>query len=82
MGAEMVDSRRVSGISMAGQRVEVRAPEHVRFADYAGRDGDGGDGGVEFCVGGGEEELFKEASCVVDVGPALACLRSDVHYER
>ena len=59
MGAEIVDSGRVSGTSMAGQRVEVRPPEHVRFADYAGRDGDGGDGGVEFCVGGREEELFQ-----------------------
>lgn len=38
------------------------ASEHVGFADYAGGDGDGGDGGVEFCVRGGEEELFEEAA--------------------
>ena len=81
-GAEIVDSGRVSSISIASQRVEVRPPEHVRFADYTGRDGDGGDGGVEFCVGGREEELFEQASHVVGVGPSFACLRSNVHYER
>ena len=42
-----------------GEVVEVRAAEHVGFADYAGGDGDGVDGGVEFGVGGGEEEFFE-----------------------
>lgn len=34
-----------------GKSVEVTAAEHVAFANYAGRDGDGIDAGVEFCVG-------------------------------
>lgn len=44
----------------------MRATEHVRFSDYAGRDGDGGDGGVEFRVRGGEEELFEETATLGD----------------
>ena len=45
-----------------GEGVEVGASEHVAFADDAGGDGDGVDCGVEFCVRGGEEELFEEAA--------------------
>lgn len=43
----------------ACEQVEVRAPEHVGFAEQAGGDGDGVDGRVEFGVGGGHEHLFK-----------------------
>ena len=43
----------------------MRAAEHVAFADDAGRNGDEGDGGVEFCVGGGEENFVEGAAVVV-----------------
>lgn len=47
--AEEIDARGV--VPRRGcQGVEMRAPEHVAFADDAGGDGDGGDGGVEFRV--------------------------------
>ena len=36
----------------------MAAPEHVALPHRARRDSDGGDGGVEFCVRGGEEGLF------------------------
>lgn len=62
--AEEIDPRRVGGVLGGREGVQVRAPEHVRFADDAGRDGDGGYGGVEFGVGGREEELFKEGARV------------------
>ena len=61
--AEEIDPRRVFRRrcwGSGGQGVEVRAPEHVAFADDAGRDRDGADGGVEFRVRGREEELFEE----------------------
>lgn len=64
VGTEEVDPGRVGGVLGGGEGVQVRAPEHVGFADDAGRDGDGGDGGVEFGVGGGEEELFEEGAGV------------------
>jgi len=64
IGAEEIDPRRVGGAFGIREGVEVRAPEHVGFADDAGRDGDGGYGGVELGVGGGEEELFEEGAGV------------------
>lgn len=42
------------------------AAEHVRFADYAGSDADGGDCGVKFCMRGGEEELFEKTAALGD----------------
>ena len=41
------------------------ASEHVRFADCARRNGDCGYRGVEFRVGGGEEELVEYATYFV-----------------
>ena len=41
------------------------ASEHVRFAYCARRDGDCGYRGVEFRVGGGEEELVEDATYFV-----------------
>jgi len=64
IGAEEIDPRRVWRALGVREGVEVRAPEHVGFADDAGRDGDGGYGGVELGVGGGEEELFEEGAGV------------------
>jgi hypothetical protein len=64
VGAEEIDPRRVWRTLGGCEGVEVRAPEHVGFADDAGRDCDGGYGGVEFGVGGGEEELFEEGAGV------------------
>ena len=46
-----------------GQGVEVRAAEHVAFADDAGGDGSGVDAGVEFRVGGRLEHFFQAAAC-------------------
>ena len=40
----------------------MRASKHVALTYRAGRDGDGGDGGVVFGVGGGEEERFEGCS--------------------
>lgn len=48
--AKEIDARGVVFWRGGGQSVEVRAPEHVTFADYAGCDCDGADGGVELCV--------------------------------
>ena len=52
----------LSGGVGLGQSVEVRAAEHVAFADSAGRDGGGGDGGVEFRVRGRVEHFLQEAA--------------------
>ena len=41
------------------QSIEMGTPEHIRFTDYAGGYCNGGDGGVEFGMGGGEEEGFE-----------------------
>ena len=48
--AEEIDAGGVILEGGGGQSVEVRATEHVAFANYAGRDCDGVDSGVEFCV--------------------------------
>ena len=53
--AEEIDAGGVVFGGGGGQSIEVRTAEHVAFADYAGRDCDGADGGVEFRVGGREE---------------------------
>ena len=44
------------------------APEHVGFADDAGRYCYGVDGGVEFCVSGREEGFFEEAAGLLEEG--------------
>ena len=46
----------------------MRAAEHVAFADDTGGDGDAGDGGVEFCMGGGEKGFVEESAVVVSGG--------------
>ena len=56
--AEVVYSWGAEGVGR-GEGVEVRAAEHVGFANDAGGDGDAGDGGVEFCVRGGEKGFFE-----------------------
>ena len=56
---EVVDTGAIWRWRRWGQGVEVRASKHVALAYSAGRDGDGGDGGVVFGVGGGEEERFE-----------------------
>ena len=48
-----------------GEGVEMGASEHVRFAYRARRNGDCGYRGVEFRVGGGEEELVEDAAYFV-----------------
>lgn len=58
---EIVDSWRTGGEARS-EGVEMRAAEHVGFANYAGGNGDRGDGRVEFCVRGREEELFQKAA--------------------
>ena len=59
--AEVVDPWGAVGVGGC-EGVKVRESEHVGFADDAGGNGDGGNGGVEFCVGGGEEDFFKESA--------------------
>lgn len=61
--AEEIDAGGV-GAGCVGQSVEMRAAEHIAFADDTGCDGDGGDSGVEFRVRGREEEFFEEGTPV------------------
>ena len=62
--AEEIDPGRVfrGRCRGSGQGVEVGATEHVAFADDAGGDRDGVDGGVELRVRGREEEFFEEGA--------------------
>lgn len=74
VGGEVIEARlllllrgHAGGAAGAGERgggeqVQVRAAEHVGFADDAGGDGDGVDGRVEFGVRGREEELFQQTA--------------------
>ena len=71
---EEVDAWRAERVG-GGEVVEVRAAEHVGFADDAGRDEDGVDGCVEFRVRGGEEEFFEAAAAAVDDGREESLLR-------
>lgn len=59
--AEVIYAWRVQGFGRC-EGVKVREAKHIRFADDAGSDGDVGDGGIEFCVGGGEEGFFQLAA--------------------
>ena len=59
---EVVDTGTIWRGRRRGEGVEVRASKHVALTYRAGRDGDGGDGGVVFGVGGGEEERFEGCS--------------------
>ena len=44
----------------------MRSSEHVGFAYNTRGNGNGGDCGVEFCVGGREEKLIQEAAAFGD----------------
>ena len=52
VGKEVDAGATATGVGRGGQGVEVREAEHVGFSDGAGGNGDSGDGGVEFGVGG------------------------------
>lgn len=80
VGAEIVDSRWMLCARYVRQGMEVRAPEHVRFPHYAGRDCDRGDGGVELRMRGREKHLFQQASCVCEPAADLGVFAGDIHY--
>ena len=62
--AEVVDAWGAVGVR-GSESIDVGDAEHIRFADDTGGDGNGRDGGVKFCVGGGEEDFLKESpGCV------------------
>jgi hypothetical protein len=52
------------------------AAEHIGLANYAGGDGDGGDGRVEYRVRGGEEQLFQKPTIPSEDGGLLAVTSS------
>ncbi len=53
--------------ALRSEMVQVRAAEHVGFADDARGNSDRVDGDVHLRVGGSEEQLFQAATIAVDL---------------
>ena len=53
----------------------MRVPEHVGFADYAGRDGDGVYSCVKLCVRGCHKHLLEAAAACAEKGLHIRLVR-------